>query len=403
MPHRTLPLPRPARLLLYVSLSVAASLPVQADDSASTAAADSSPSILALAPQRGQGGPGRGPGGGRGQGRGPGHGQNHGAGHGPDVAMRADQEVFHYLLEHHSQIRRTVERLDNGVRTLTESDNSAVAAKIKEHVAAMHERVKSGRGLRFWDPLFVAIFRNTSQISMQVEQTPQGVRVTETSADPFTVQLIQAHAEVVSQFVQRGFEEAHTAHPVPPRPAAAVSANPDKPAEQPHADNDGDHPHAKPELQFPVIEGFGGVVPISGRAELPTAGARVVLDITVGSKSPEAVNGGLERAARLLNLYGAAGLQASDLQLTLVLHGEATRAVLSDVAFQQRFKQDTNPSLPLIQLLQNAGVEIFVCSQALHSKGFAEQEVSDNIPLATSAMTVIMNRQADGFSYLPVH
>lgn len=88
---------------------------------------------------------GRGRGFGAQRGRGP--GARRGAGRGPDAAMRADQEVFHFLLEHHQAINRQVKNLPNGVETLTESDDIRVAAKIQEHVAAMHERVQTGRGL----------------------------------------------------------------------------------------------------------------------------------------------------------------------------------------------------------------------------------------------------------------
>ena len=64
--------------------------------------------------------PGRGgPGGGRGR---------------NDPAMKADQTVFQFLLSHHEQIRRTITDRPDGVETLTESDDPAVAAKIVEHV-----------------------------------------------------------------------------------------------------------------------------------------------------------------------------------------------------------------------------------------------------------------------------
>jgi hypothetical protein len=64
--------------------------------------------------------------------------------------------------------------------------------------------------------LFAAIFKKHASITMSVENTEKGVRVKETSDDPLVVALIQAHAEVVSQFVARGFEEAHRNHAVPP-------------------------------------------------------------------------------------------------------------------------------------------------------------------------------------------
>ncbi|MDZ4783425.1 MAG: methyltransferase domain-containing protein [Planctomycetia bacterium] len=141
-------------------------------------------------------------------------------GRGPGAAMRADQQVFHYLLEHHGDIRRTVKQLDNGVETLTESDNPEVAAKIQEHVASMHRRVKDGRGLRYWDDLFSAIFKDYEHIQMTVQNTDHGVQVTEMSEDTRVVRLIQAHAEVVSRFVAHGFDEAHKNHPVPQSDAA---------------------------------------------------------------------------------------------------------------------------------------------------------------------------------------
>lgn len=323
---------------------------------------------------------------GRGRGMGAGRGPGAGRGMGPDAAMRVDQDVFHYLLEKHELIRREVRNLDNGVETLTESDDEAVAAKIQEHVAAMHERVKSGRGLRFWDELFVAIFSNHDRIKMVVENTEKGVKVTETSNDAYTAGLIQAHAAVVSKFVKRGFEEAHENHAVPADVAAPVTA--------PATTDAG--------LLFPIIAGYGGIVAISDAVEPPRAGMKVVLDVTSEAKKPDEVNKGLDRAARLLNLYGSAGLKVSDIRLTVVLHGEATKSVLSNEAWESRWQTKGNPNLPLIRLLRQAGVEVIVCGQALSYKKIERSEVASDIPVAAAALTVLLNRQTDGFAYVPV-
>jgi len=297
-------------------------------------------------------------------------------GRGPGRDMRADQEVFHYLLQHHDKIRRHVTRLANGVETLTESDDPAVAAKIQEHVASMHRRIQEGRGLRFWDELFVALFKNYSKITMSVENTDKGVRVKETSQDESVVPLIQAHAEVVSLFVQHGFDEAHKNHAAPA--LSSVGAR----------------------LEFPIIPQHGGVLPRPRAVEQPRAGVSVVMDATAGAK-PGEINKGLDRVSRLLNLYGTAGLQAQDVKITIVLHGEATPAVLRDAAYQARFQVE-NPNLPLIRELQQAGVEVLVCGQALNYKGFPDAEVADGIPIAAAALTVVINKQADGYTYIPV-
>jgi len=330
---------------------------------------------------------GRGRGRGMGAGRGPGGGRGPGAGRGmgTDAAMRIDQDVFHYLLERHELIRREVKNLDNGVETITESDDEAVSSMIQEHVAAMHERVKTGRGLRFWDELFVAIFKNHNKIKMVVENTEHGVKVTETSDDAYTVKLIQAHAVVVSKFVKRGFDEAHENHAAPP-----VEPAPGTPSA------------ADAKLLFPIIEGYGGIVAVADAVEPPRAGMKVVLDVTSEAKKPEEVNKGLDRAARLLNLYGTAGLKASDISVTVVLHGEATKSVLSDEAWESRLQMKQNPNLPLIRLLQKAGVEVIVCGQALSYKKIEPSEVASDIQVAAAALSVLLNRQADGFAYVPV-
>ena len=66
----------------------------------------------------------------------------------------------------------------------------------------------------------------------------------------------------------------------------------------------------------PLVPGHGGVVPLPRAAEQPRTGAKAVFDITADAK-PGEVNKGLEQVARLLSLYGAAGLTARD-----VLGGE---------------------------------------------------------------------------------
>lgn len=162
----------------------------------------------------------------------------------------------------------------------------------------------------------------------------------------------------------------------------------------------GPSPGLKP-LEFPIIAGFGGVVRVLNAAEKPRPGAKIVFDVTADAK-PSDVNKGLDRAARLLNLYGAAGLKASDIKLVVVLHGEATKSALSDEFYQPRFGVERNPNLPLICDLQKAGVEIFVCGQALNAKGFPESAVVKEVSIADAALTVTANRQQDGYAYLPV-
>lgn len=79
----------------------------------------------------------------RGPGRGPGRGRG---GHGQGQAHDRDHQDFRFLLMNHQKIKRTVEELPNGVKTLTESSDPQVAAKIKEHVYWMKERIEKKIG-----------------------------------------------------------------------------------------------------------------------------------------------------------------------------------------------------------------------------------------------------------------
>jgi hypothetical protein len=144
-----------------------------------------------------------------------------GRGQGGDAQFVADRDVFHFLLANHDQIRRQVTPRADGVETLTESDKPEIAAKIQEHVAAMHRRVVEVRPIHMRDPLFAEVFRHAGQIEMKFEKTKKGMKVVETSKDPYVAKLIQAHAQVVDGFVKNGFAEAQKNHEVPAVGAAA--------------------------------------------------------------------------------------------------------------------------------------------------------------------------------------
>ncbi len=126
-----------------------------------------------------------------------------------------DRDVFQTLLGGHSELRRTVRVLPDGVETITESDDAALAALIRDHVIAMKVRLEHDGRIRQWDPIFRAVFDNASKIRMEYELTAKGVKVREQSDDPRIVRLIQAHATMVSGFVTRGTEESAIAHEVP--------------------------------------------------------------------------------------------------------------------------------------------------------------------------------------------
>jgi uncharacterized protein len=134
-----------------------------------------------------------------------------------DPAHQADMQQFHFLLDNGPRINRVVTVRPDGVESVTESDDPTIAKTIQEHVSSMSARVKEARPIHQRDPLFQEVFRNADKIVMQYERTPKGVKVVETSTDPYVAKLIQAHAEVVTAFIANGRAEAMKNHAVPER------------------------------------------------------------------------------------------------------------------------------------------------------------------------------------------
>ena len=286
--------------------------------------------------------------------------------------------MFQYLLQNHDKIKRTVKELPNGVETLTESEVPEIAAKIKEHVEWMEYRIENTNPIRMRDPLFRELFQHTDKISMKHEDTEKGVRVVETSEDPYVATLIQAHAKVVSGFVERGFAEAMKNHAVPGRDASAPRTS-----------------------THPVIADHGSVVRLADAAQQPRPGTKILVDLTRGG-DPQKLNAGLEKVAKYVNIYAGAGAEPVEVQIAVVFHGDATLAVLNPDAYSTEFKSDGNPNLALLQQLHESGVELYVCGQSLISKGSQPEDVAVFIETAVSALTAVVNLQADGYAYLPL-
>ncbi|MDF1746685.1 MAG: DsrE family protein, partial [Gimesia sp.] len=310
-----------------------------------------------------QGGKGRGFRGGRGV-QGPDHGRGQGQAH------ARDHEVFRFLLTNHMKIKRTVKELPNGVDTLTESDDPQIAAKIQEHVGRMKSRVEKNEPIRLRDPLFAELFNHTDKIKMEYQKTEKGVRVIETSEAPYVAKLIKAHAKAVSGFVKHGFREAMKNHSVPRQNKLSK--------------ND--------QVQYhnPVIKDYGKVIKLPDAVQQPRKGSKLCVDLTRGGDAGQ-LNPALEKVARYVNIYQGAGKMSVKPQIALVLHGDATLAVLNDDVYAKRFGTESNPNLKCLHELHEAGVEIYVCGQSLIGKGGKQEDLVVFSQMAVSALTAIVN------------
>jgi uncharacterized protein len=130
----------------------------------------------------------------------------------PGAAHGGDMKGIHSLFAGRDEIRRTVTAIPGRVRAVTESDEPAVVARLREHVRSIYTRLKEKQPINARDPLFEAIFENADKIRVKMEDTPKGITVTETSDDPSVVSLVRRHADTVSLFIKNGMAEMMRTH-----------------------------------------------------------------------------------------------------------------------------------------------------------------------------------------------
>jgi hypothetical protein len=128
-----------------------------------------------------------------------------------DSTTMAQMALIHELVANHDHITRSVTNLPDGIRTVTESDDSSIVRRIREHVGSMNVRVGAGDDpqLPIESSALRAIYRGRDKIRTVTELTTKGVVVVQTSTDSALVVALQEHAAEVSDLVQRGMTAMH--------------------------------------------------------------------------------------------------------------------------------------------------------------------------------------------------
>jgi len=117
---------------------------------------------------------------------------------------QSDMQIYMDMFEHHREIRRTVQQLPNGIRTVTESDNPRIAALLHRHVPDMYSHVASGQEVHCMSNSLPTMFRNASRYKRHLQLTAKGVAIVETSTDYTVLTAIRRHADEVTGFVVDG-------------------------------------------------------------------------------------------------------------------------------------------------------------------------------------------------------
>ncbi len=157
---------------------------------------------------------------------------------------------------------------------------------------------------------------------------------------------------------------------------------------------------AQAQYQHPVIKKFGGIYPIEQATVVPDAKQKydIVIDVFSG-EDPTQLNVALNNVARMINLHAISGVHPDSIHVVLAIHGKATKTVLNDDGYVNRYSIK-NPNHNLIIALKEAGVKLTVCGQSLIGRKIDLDEVNENVEIATSMLTTVTTYQEKGYTLL---
>lgn len=122
---------------------------------------------------------------------------------------------------------------------------------------------------------------------------------------------------------------------------------------------------------------------------------KMVIDLKTSIIDPEQVNRGLNNVARMLNLHAAGGISDENLHFAVVIHGGATPIILNDEGYRKKYGV-ANPNVDLLQQLEAAGVEVYVCAQSMIARDYPLDQVDSTVDKALSMLTIVTEKMNQG-------
>jgi intracellular sulfur oxidation DsrE/DsrF family protein len=155
--------------------------------------------------------------------------------------------------------------------------------------------------------------------------------------------------------------------------------------------------------QTPAIQGYGAMHPLPEAALQPDASKthKAVFRVTEAAATPEGLNPSLAHVARAVNIFASAGVPLENLDFVVVIFGPAAPIILQNDYYRMRTGVD-NPNLELIEMLQEAGVRLYVCGQAIPDNHMEYDWVNPLISISLSGVSDLIILQSEGYVLDPL-
>ncbi|MDQ1213948.1 DsrE family protein [Pantoea anthophila] len=153
----------------------------------------------------------------------------------------------------------------------------------------------------------------------------------------------------------------------------------------------------------PAIEGYGKIhyvdTPAFKPGTTPGLSNKIVFQINRSEGDIRKPNLGLERVARVTNLYYAAGVPLDQLKFVVSINGDAVSSALNNAQFSKAYGVD-NPNLKLISELKKAGVQVTICDQSVAFHQLERDWIDPMVTHTISSGTTVATLENSGYAFL---
>ena len=123
---------------------------------------------------------------------------------------------------------------------------------------------------------------------------------------------------------------------------------------------------------------------------------RMAWGVNTGPTKPDSVVSGFRDAASFLYVSDANNVPRSNVHLAVVVWGTATHSLLKNEAYKAA-KGTDNASIPLLQALNDAGVQVIVCGVALINRKLSPTDLLPFVKVAPTATHALATLHAQGY------
>ncbi|HQT34713.1 MAG TPA: DsrE family protein [Thiobacillus sp.] len=128
---------------------------------------------------------------------------------------------------------------------------------------------------------------------------------------------------------------------------------------------------------------------------------KVVYDIH-SDATAAGISKGLYYARGLIEAFGKQDVQPGQLDIHLVLHGDAAQFLLIDDTYQQMLGDPfaANLNAKIVHDLLGLGVKVEICHSVMKAKGWTANDVLPGVTLVHDGYTRLVKLQNDGYAYI---